>query len=246
MSHFLKDVCCLLLAEGRRYNLPCCWPLYSRVYVFLNPDGENRKGADPHFMEFLSNQFFYHWFLGVDLTSCKWWSQIKGNISVTVAFKMMLGVLAVFSDCVYVVCHLGLSPAEGLRESFIYSSVVLSQVCLANLMKGTTSPSASSLAPFLGNISDSWLLLKECTWASGQLFPGKVLQGYKSIPFPWDRSWPSQKEMEVEFTGNIFPVFWWKYPDITSLVPVEPAQPFPLILREYMLDLPSSGENNII
>jgi len=57
MSHFLKDVWCLLLAEEKSL-LSFSWPLYPRLYVFLNPDGENRKGVDPHFMEFLPNQFF--------------------------------------------------------------------------------------------------------------------------------------------------------------------------------------------
>lgn len=61
MSHFLKDVCCLLLAEEKKKNLlSCCWLLYPRLYVFLNPDGENRKGVDHYFMEFLPNQFFSH------------------------------------------------------------------------------------------------------------------------------------------------------------------------------------------
>lgn len=114
MSHFLKDVCCLLLAEKKKKKslISCCWPLYPWFYVFLNPDGENRKGVDPHFMEFLPNQFFSHWFLRVNCTSCKWcFPIVKGNILVIVAFRLMLGVLAVFSDRVYLVCCHCLSAA---------------------------------------------------------------------------------------------------------------------------------------
>ena len=98
---------------GKKSLLSFSWPLYPRLYVFLNPDGENRKGVDPHFMEFLPNQFFSLWFLRADPTSCKWRFQIvKGNIFITVAFKLMFGVSAVLSGCVYLVCHLCLSPAE--------------------------------------------------------------------------------------------------------------------------------------
>lgn len=61
---------------------------------------------------------------------------------------------------------------------------------------------------FLGSFSQ----LKSCMDIKASLFPG-----------------PSLKEVEVEFTDNIFPAFWWKHLDITSLVSVEPAQPFPLV-----------------
>lgn len=149
-----SERCVLFTAGWEKKNLiSCCWPLYPLFYVFLNPDGENRKGVDPHFMEFLSNQFFSRWFLRVNCASCKWRFQIvKGNIFVIVAFRLMLGVLAVFSDCVYLVCHLWLSPAEGLPAFCSYSAAP-QLLCSIELMKGIISPSASSLTPFLGDIS---------------------------------------------------------------------------------------------
>lgn len=116
LGHVSFSERCVLFTAGwgkKKNLLSCCWLLYPRLYVFLNPDGENRKGVDHYFMEFLPNQFFSHWFLRVDPTSCKWCFQIvKGNIFIIVAFKLMLEVLAVFSDCVYLLCHLCLSPAE--------------------------------------------------------------------------------------------------------------------------------------
>lgn len=109
--------------------LSWCWPLYPRLCVFLNPDGENKKVVNLHFVEFLPNQFFSHWFLRADPTSCKWCFQIvKGNIFITVAFKLLFGVLTVFSDCVYLVCHLCVSPTEGLmclRASCLFSVPLL-------------------------------------------------------------------------------------------------------------------------
>lgn len=105
---------CVLFTAGweKKSLISCCWPLYPWFYVFLNPDGENRKGVDPHFMEFLPNQFFSHWFLRVNCTSCKWcFPIVKGNILVIVAFRLMLGVLDVFSDRVYLVCCHCLSAA---------------------------------------------------------------------------------------------------------------------------------------
>lgn len=142
LGHVSFSEKCVLFTAGwgkKKSLIPCCWPLYPWFYVFLNPDGENKKGVDPHFMEFLRNQFFSRWFLRVNCTFCKWRFQIvKGNIFAIVAFRLMLGVLAVLSDCVYLVCHCCLSPAEGLPD-FCYFSAAPQLLCSIDLMKGIIS-----------------------------------------------------------------------------------------------------------
>lgn len=216
--------------------ISCCWPLYPWFYVFLNPDGENRKGVDPHFMEFLPNQFFSRCFLRVNCTSCEWRFQIvRGNIFVIVAFRLMLGVLAVLGDCVYLVCHLCLSPAEGLPV-FCCSSAAPQLLCSIDLKKGIDSFSGRHFQVlviagrmplgFLGLFSQ----LKSCTDTKAPLFQGQI----------W--AFPGGSGSRV-YSSSVFPGFWCKCLDPPHLSQMSLHSLFHLFPGpgEY-----SRGENSIL
>lgn len=149
---------------------------------------------------------------------------VKGNIFIIVALRLVPGACAVLegSSSACQACCPCVRPAEGpvcLGASCLFS-VPLQPVCSANLMKGIISPSASCLMPFWATFQIPGNCTRNALGLSGLSFsPVKVLPRYKTIPFPKDRSQPSQEDVcrehlpWVSADKSWAPFFcpWWVY-----------------------------------